>query len=86
MLIGYMRVSKADGGQALDLQRDVLLAAGVDPSRLYEDNALGKPPPLSVAGATTCRYSGRLLSGSGVMDPGLGSVPQAVCDDVVGAG
>ena len=42
MLIGYMRVSKADGSQALDLQRDALLAAGVDPSRLYEDHASGK--------------------------------------------
>ncbi len=27
--IGYMRVSKADGSQVLDLQRDALLAAGV---------------------------------------------------------
>jgi DNA invertase Pin-like site-specific DNA recombinase len=42
MLIGYMRVSKADDSQALDLQRDALLAAGVDPSRLYEDTASGK--------------------------------------------
>ena len=29
MLIGYMRVSKADGSQVLDLQRDALAAAGV---------------------------------------------------------
>ena len=42
MLIGYMRVSKTDGSQVLDLQRDALLAAGVDPSRLYEDSASGK--------------------------------------------
>ncbi len=42
MLIGYMRVSKADGTQALDLQRDALLAAGVGPVRLYEDHASGK--------------------------------------------
>jgi hypothetical protein len=27
MLIGYMRVSKADGSQTLDLQRDALLVA-----------------------------------------------------------
>ncbi|SCA38888.1 Resolvase [Klebsiella quasipneumoniae] len=26
MLIGYMRVSKADGSQATDLQRDALIA------------------------------------------------------------
>ena len=42
MLIGYMRVSKADGSQVLDLQRDALLDAGVDPSCLYEDYASGK--------------------------------------------
>jgi DNA invertase Pin-like site-specific DNA recombinase len=42
VLIGYMRVSKADGSQGLDLQRDALLAAGVRPSQLYEDHASGK--------------------------------------------
>ena len=42
MLIGYMRVSKADGSQTLDLQRDALLAAGVEPGHLYEDQASGK--------------------------------------------
>ena len=34
MLIGYMRVSKADGSQQRDLQRDALTAAGVDPAHL----------------------------------------------------
>lgn len=42
MLIGYMRVSKADGSQSTDLQRDALLAAGVDEAQLYEDQASGK--------------------------------------------
>ena len=42
MLIGYMRVSKADGSQALDLQRDALLAAGVTRRQLYEDLATGR--------------------------------------------
>jgi DNA invertase Pin-like site-specific DNA recombinase len=42
VLIGYMRVSKADGSQGLDLQRDALLAVGVKPSQLYEDQASGK--------------------------------------------
>ena len=42
MLIGYMRVSKADGSQSTDLQRDALLAAGVDQAHLYEDQASGK--------------------------------------------
>lgn len=42
MLIGYMRVSKADGSQSTDLQRDALLAAGVNEAQLYEDQASGK--------------------------------------------
>lgn len=42
MLIGYARVSKADGTQLLDLQRDALLGAGVDEARIYEDRASGR--------------------------------------------
>ena len=42
MLIGYMRVSKADGSQTTHLQRDALVLAGVDPKHLYEDQASGK--------------------------------------------
>jgi DNA invertase Pin-like site-specific DNA recombinase len=42
MLIGYIRVSKSDGSQVLDLQRDALLAAGVDPERIYQDLASGR--------------------------------------------
>jgi hypothetical protein len=42
MLVGYMRVSKADGSQVTDLQRDALLAANVDAGHLYEDPA--SPP------------------------------------------
>ena len=42
MLIGYMRVSKADGSQTTHLQRDALELAGVDPKHLYEDHASGK--------------------------------------------
>src|ERR1051326_8279322 len=41
-LLGYMRVSKADGSQVLDLQRDALLAAGVSERQLYSDTASGK--------------------------------------------
>lgn len=41
MLIGYARVSKADGSQSLDLQHDALRAAGVDPENIYEDLASG---------------------------------------------
>ncbi len=42
MRIGYMRVSKADGSQSVDLQRDALLASGVDADRLYDDHASGR--------------------------------------------
>ena len=42
MLIGYARVSKADGSQVLDAQRDALTAAGVVPDRIYEDLASGR--------------------------------------------
>ena len=41
-VIGYTRVSKVDGSQSLDLQRDALLAAGVEPGAIYEDMASGK--------------------------------------------
>lgn len=42
MLVGYMRVSKSDGSQVTDLQRDALLSAGIEPQHLYEDAASGK--------------------------------------------
>ena len=41
MLIGYARVSKADGSQSLDLQRDALRADGVDAGHVYHDVASG---------------------------------------------
>ena len=34
MQIGYIRVSKSDASQVLDLQRDAMIAAGVDPERI----------------------------------------------------
>ena len=37
-----MRVSKADGSQVLDLQRDALIGGGVSSDHLYEDHASGK--------------------------------------------
>ena len=42
MLVGYMRVSKTDGSQTTNLQRDALLAADIDAGSLYEDMASGK--------------------------------------------
>jgi len=41
-LVGYMRVSKADGSQVLDLQHDALVAAGIPERNLYSDTASGK--------------------------------------------
>jgi DNA invertase Pin-like site-specific DNA recombinase len=41
MLIGYMRVSTDGDRQILDLQRDALLAAGVDERHLFDDRASG---------------------------------------------
>lgn len=41
MLVGYVRVSTADDRQNTDLQRDALLAAGVDERNIYDDNASG---------------------------------------------
>jgi hypothetical protein len=41
-LVGYMRVSKADGSQVLDLQKDALTAAGVPERNIYSDTASGK--------------------------------------------
>jgi len=42
VLVGYMRVSKADGSQTVEVQRDALLTAGIVGDQLYEDRASGK--------------------------------------------
>ena len=42
MLIGYARVSKADGSQVLDLQKDALLSSAIDEINIYSDYASGK--------------------------------------------
>jgi len=41
MLVGYMRVSSDNDRQSTALQRDALLAAGVDARHLFEDRASG---------------------------------------------
>lgn len=41
MLVGYCRVSMADDRQTTDLQRDALVAAGVDRRNIYEDRVSG---------------------------------------------
>ena len=42
MLLGYVRVSKSDGSQNLDLQKDALEAYGVEKENIYSDYAIGK--------------------------------------------
>ena len=42
MHIGYMRVSKSDGSQLVDLQKDALIQAGVQEDCLYQDLASGR--------------------------------------------
>lgn len=41
MFVGYMRVSSDSDRQSTDLQRDALLAAGIDERHLFEDHASG---------------------------------------------
>src|SRR3954452_8191429 len=41
MLVGYMRVSTDSDRQVLDLQRDALVAVGVDERHLFEDRVSG---------------------------------------------
>ncbi len=41
MLVGYMRVLTEGDRQVMDLQRDALLAAGVDEQHLFEDRSSG---------------------------------------------
>ena len=62
-LIGYARISKADGSQSLDLQRDALREAGVSDDAIYEDQASGQREdrpglaafPQAQGGAATTR-------------------------------
>jgi DNA invertase Pin-like site-specific DNA recombinase len=42
MLIGYVRVSKSDGSQVLDLQKDALKETGILEDWIYEDFASGR--------------------------------------------
>lgn len=41
MLVGYMRVSTDNDRQSTDLQRDALLAVGIDARHLFQDRASG---------------------------------------------
>src|SRR3546814_17191056 len=60
MLIGYARVSKADGSHSPDLHHDALRAAGVEPGKIYDDRASGSRDDRP--GLTACLKS--LLDGA----------------------
>ena len=47
MLIGYARVSKADGSQSLDLQHDALTSDGVEVANCYAVRIPTYPPTHS---------------------------------------
>lgn len=42
MLTGYARISKTEGSQVLDLQRDTLSVAGVGHNHIYHNQVSGK--------------------------------------------
>ena len=42
MQVGYVRVSKSDGSQLLDLQKDALIQSGIHKDYIYEDLASGR--------------------------------------------
>ncbi|APC97316.1 recombinase family protein [Francisella frigiditurris] len=42
MLIGYTRVSKSDGSQSIDLQKEALIEAGVSCDNIYSDYCSGR--------------------------------------------
>lgn len=69
MLVGYMRVSSDSDRQSTDLQRDALLAAGVDARHLFEDHASGTKDDrtglaraLEFVGLAMCSWSGSLIA------------------------
>ena len=76
MLIGYMRVSKADGSQSTDLQRDALRAAGVATRRLYEDRASVLNAKLSATESPTLFATVQNLALSGFVSPAGGCAMQ----------
>ena len=67
--LGYMRVSSDSDRQSTDLQRDALLAAGVDARHLFEDHASGTKDDrtgllgrLNSSDLAMCSWSGSLIA------------------------
>ena len=63
MLVGYMRVSTDGDRQFMDLQRDALLAAGVDERHLFEDHAMpAAAGEIALVSRKPWRFSGRTIA------------------------
>lgn len=62
MLVGYVRVSTSDDRQSTDLQRDALVAVGIDERHIYADRASGaKDARLGLAACLAFLKSGDAL-------------------------
>ena len=79
MLVGYMRVSTDGDRQVLDLQRDALLAAGVDERHLFEDRASGSRDDSRRPGQGAGLHPRRRLPG-GLEVGSARSIPAASVD------
>ena len=92
MLIGDTRVSKADGSQPLELQRDALQAAGVDAGHVYHAVASGAgaramtdSPTRVAAQRWPCGVPGAivaLMAVAATLLPGLAGAPLRSVGDV----
>ena len=78
MLIGYAWISKADGSQSLDLQRDALREAGVSDDAIYEDQASGQRQDRPGLAPTRARMFDRDVS---PIDPVEGVSREALIPD-----
>ena len=56
MLIGYARVSKNDGSQTTDLQKDALIKAGIQSDYIYQDLASGRKDGLNYRNGANATY------------------------------
>jgi hypothetical protein len=77
-----MRVSKADGSQVLDLQRDALVANGVAERSVYSDTARARRTigQASTPASSRCAPATPLLSGSSTASDNLRHLVNVVHD------
>ena len=82
MLVGYMRVSTTDDRQTVDLQRDALVATGVDHRHLHTDKASGARDDRP--GLKACLDYLNAGDKLGVLIVGLGAVATTLIARVAG--